>query len=112
MDHFEAISDAIHTLRKWKKRIDLSNIFKLVSRKNSKLTEPALEEAMNELVKKNKLRVRTKIKGWLVARCLYISLVGVVQSNHEYTCASFVFPSVNVMYIVHLTFVDARRQAI
>ena len=91
--------------------MDLNTIFKLLSQKNAELTEPALEEAMSELVTRKKLCVRS-FKGWLVACCLYISLVGVVQSKHEHTCASFVFPSVNVMYIVHLTFDDSRRQAI
>ena len=77
MKHWEAISEAINTLRKRKTRLDLDNIFALLSRKNFKLTEPALEEVMSELEKKKKLCVRRSSRGWLVAcRLLFVYIVG------------------------------------
>lgn len=76
MEYWEAISDAISKLRERKNRPDIDNIFTLLSRKKVKLSRPALEDALIELEKENKL-YRKSFKGWLLA-CLDVSLVGVV----------------------------------
>ncbi|XP_003747992.1 uncharacterized protein LOC100898089 [Galendromus occidentalis] len=67
MEYWEAISDAISKLRERKNRPDLDNIFTLLSRKRLKLSKAALEDALIELEKENKL-FRKSFKGHISYR--------------------------------------------